>query len=91
MKMKGLLTCGTPLILPHKPDNTIQYCLKHLITIDKMDQEKGSSSPVRLKRVYVECNRSQETGVKGKSQVLSFPHAICYLKMQNLLFYDLHK
>ena len=40
--MKGVLTCGTSLILSHKPNNTVQYSLKHLITMGKTDQYKGS-------------------------------------------------
>ena len=36
--MKGVITCGTPPILSRKPNNTVQYSLKHLTTMSKMDQ-----------------------------------------------------
>ena len=79
MRMKGPIAIGTPLILSHKLNNTVQCSLKHLITIGKMDQYKGSTPPVRLKRVYLGCNRSQGTDIRGNSQVLSFPQVNCYL------------
>ena len=53
--------------------------IQHFITIGKMDQYKGSTPPVRLKRVYLGCNRSQGTDIRGNSQVLSFPQVNCYL------------
>ena len=37
-----MITCGIPLILSHKANNTVQYSLKHLTTMVKMDQYKGS-------------------------------------------------
>ena len=41
MRMKGLITFGTPLILSYKPNNTVRYSLKRLTTIGKWTNMRG--------------------------------------------------
>ena len=87
MTMKGLVTCGTPLILSQESNNIVRYNLKlkRLITIGKMDQYEASWPPsCRLKRVSMfGIEQVAGTGIKGKTQFPSFPHINCYSKMQN--------
>ena len=46
--MRGLITCGTSLILLHKPNKIAGYSLKRLLT-----------PPSKLKLVCLGCNKSQ--------------------------------
>ena len=68
MTMEGFITCGTPLILSHKPNGIVKYSLKRLFIIGKIDQYEGSWPPVRLRQVGL---------------FLGFPGVSCHLKMQN--------
>ena len=54
-----------------------------------MDQYEGSWPPGRLKRVCLECNRSQRTDIRDKTQVLGFPVSIDISKCEIKLFHDL--
>ena len=70
MKIKGLIICGTPLILSHQPNDTVKYSLKRLVAISKMDQYEGSWPRVRLNWVCLGYHGSQGTGIMGEAQWL---------------------
>ena len=87
MTMKGLIPCGTPFILSHKPNNTARYSLQRILTISKMDKCKRSWLSGRLNGSVwgATGHRGLVSGVKHNFSASPISNAIstCKIKLHS--------